>query len=1329
MPRSPLAILPVHAAPSAVVVCLLCAGPVHAQELGIPAVDDAPSLQLLVDQAGDQARANPREAVRLLLQALDGGPQRLVRSASSPDLFVPVNARIHQMLRADPALRAAFRDEAGPPAAESLARDELSALVLARIDTEAGLEAALRLAQSAIAGGRFATAASLLARVEDHDLLAGRRALHHAAMQALASMRVGDSATAEAARTRGRALASDAQAGRVPGVDADEARAIAVRMGTLPAAPGAASFAVGLPGSFDPAASREWSQTWTVPLRAPLVMPSIDLGGVSPPAAPATAPRLPRPMAAPAADAERVYVDDGSGLVAVDRLSGRPAWTHGAEIANADTTDGGLKFTAVGEGSVVSFATQSGLLSRPGSGRVTCLDAASGTVRWDLRVDRMDGRTELEGLVPQGQPLIVDGLVVVAGRRATVRLESVSWIFALDLDRPRPPAWSRVLATSGSIRFGPARSSDSPVLAGGIVYMATGTGAVAAIEPGDGTIRWLRRLPVPVRDLGGRAEPWDASTPAVAGGRVFAVTPDRSRVEVLDARTGETVTSLPTGADAPIRTPAYAIGDAASGAVLLVGESVVCVDAADPATVRWAWPAVHAVTERPQGRVQLAARTGGGAPVVAVPAAADVVVLDSVGGAELLRVPAAGNANLILAGDQMIAAGARAMSSWMPIADAERVARARMAATQAAEPALALLRLARQVRRPTLAVEAAREAARRCGDGPAAEDARAELFELLLAIDAADFAVGEDRAAIDALVDQAAIACGSPVRGALARADRALRRGDPRACARIAAEAALAAPPGSVVDADGRSASIDAFALERIARAVSTDAAAAAELADAARRAVDAAPADRADHVRRTATRLVAGTPAARSFVGRAGDGSSLVLDASAAARLAQECAPAAVRPAPVLPGDATRVVQFPGRLLRLGPGAQQPAAGLLTMQGEDAVFRQAPDFAAAWRVRIGARDPFLLGDAPDIVLWDDSVPGWGVATALTPKGALRWKSPRTGELFQGLGGEFGADAPPVDVGDGRNVPGSQVIPLLADAALVLARRDGQLVGVRTADGTRGWSRGDAFRSIAAAARDRLAVALAGEGPPGDSSAVRVEVLDPATGTPFLAWNPEDANEVRWMRIDPAGLVVVATDAGIEARRLGGGDESSPYWTCSLPDARSTTRGWSVGHWILALDRFDGLLAIDARSGAVSTNAFRVPDALTLAPARDVLEGDGWLAVVRDSRVDFFAPDGRYLGRDVPSDDRTYVAAVVSRTRAFLLDSAVPSADLAGGRLGAFVDALDPASGGTLAGPRIPVRCVGQRASALAVIDGWLFASNGSVIQALDFRTGATGRR
>jgi hypothetical protein len=213
------------------------------------------------------------------------------------------------------------------------------------------------------------------------------------------------------------------------------------------------------------------------------------------------------------------------------------------------------------------------------------------------------------------------------------------------------------------------------------------------------------------------------------------------------------------------------------------------------------------------------------------------------------------------------------------------------------------------------------------------------------------------------------------------------------------------------------------------------------------------------------------------------------------------------------------------------------------------------------------------------------------------------------------------------------------------------------------------------------------------------------------------------------MCIDPAGLVIVATDAGIEARRLGGGDESAPYWLCALPDARGTLRGWSAGHWVLALDRFDGILAIDARTGAPSPAAFRVPDALALPPAREVLEGDGWIAVVRESRIDFFAPDGRYLGRDVPSDDRSYVSAAASRNRAFLLDTVAPASDLAGGRLGAFVDVLDPAAGGRLAGPRLAIRCIGQRASALAVIDGWLVVANGSVVQAIDCRTAAPAGR
>ena len=79
-----------------------CLAPVvAAQELALPAVDDSPSSQLLIEQATDQAKANPREAVRLLVQVLDAGPDRLVRAGLDADVFVPVSRRVHAMLVAD----------------------------------------------------------------------------------------------------------------------------------------------------------------------------------------------------------------------------------------------------------------------------------------------------------------------------------------------------------------------------------------------------------------------------------------------------------------------------------------------------------------------------------------------------------------------------------------------------------------------------------------------------------------------------------------------------------------------------------------------------------------------------------------------------------------------------------------------------------------------------------------------------------------------------------------------------------------------------------------------------------------------------------------------------------------------------------------------------------------------------------------------------------------------------------------------------------------------------------------------------------------------------
>ncbi|MFM8818504.1 MAG: hypothetical protein ACKOHI_11635 [Phycisphaerales bacterium] len=90
---------------------MLAAHAARAQEMAVPAVDDSPSAQLLLEQAADQAKANPREAVRLLVEVLDGAHDRLVRTPDDPDLFVTVAARAHAMLASDAALRTAFRRE------------------------------------------------------------------------------------------------------------------------------------------------------------------------------------------------------------------------------------------------------------------------------------------------------------------------------------------------------------------------------------------------------------------------------------------------------------------------------------------------------------------------------------------------------------------------------------------------------------------------------------------------------------------------------------------------------------------------------------------------------------------------------------------------------------------------------------------------------------------------------------------------------------------------------------------------------------------------------------------------------------------------------------------------------------------------------------------------------------------------------------------------------------------------------------------------------------------------------------------------------------------
>jgi outer membrane protein assembly factor BamB len=1315
-------------------VLLGCLTPaVVAQELALPAVDDSPSSQLLIEQATDQAKANPREAVRLLVQLLDAGPDRLVRAGLDADLFIPVSRRVHFMLMADAALRSAFRRELSADADAQLARGEYVELASRRIDTEAGLEASLRLAETSLTRGRVAAASSYLDRVDDHDLLAGRRALYHASMTATVAARLGQPERARLALARIDALAAD-QTGSLKTTEIAGARAAAL---ATPTPPSEVTIGPLGPGLFDSSAAAEtWSETWNEPLdvtASPMAQTGVGrLSGAQP-------ERL-QSTTAPTCVGERVFVDDNGVIRAFDRLSGRPLWS-GANIG-ADSNGFSMRMLAATPNEVVALAPMQLGSNRTGisTGRIACLDATTGVLRWEARLDRLDTRVDLDGLQPQGAPIIVDGRVIIAARRTSVRMETVSWLVAIDIDAPRPAAWARVLASSGSVRIGALRAADAPVLAAGVLYVSTPTGAIAAIDPWDGLVRWLRRFPVPVRDAAARLEPSDAVTPAVVGDRIYAISPDRARIESFDIRDGSPRGSIPTGADGSIGTPSYLVGDDRSGLVLAVGDRVTCFAAAAPNTTLWSMPAIGAsFAERTHGRVQFANTTDPSAPVVLIPDATNISIRDARTGNERMRLAGAGNSNAILAGNQVLAAGPTALSGWMPTAAAERIVRARMAASPAPDAAIALVHLARQIRSGSLAAEGAKESVRRVRELPADDDVtRSELLELLLNVDAMELAQGADRDTLDAAVDESAVLVNGQLRGGFARADRALRRGDPVSAATIAATVAMSAQSGEMVVNRSGQACADAEALRIIAIARAKDPRALDAVDSAVTTALTSIRADDRTAALRCAARIGAGTRAGTSALTAIMNAAKTAPARLAAARLIRECtarsgatdagdaflralnprwgvalAASAMPSLPRIDGTASRIVEFPGRLPRTLPDAGRPARGLLTLQGSDLVLRTAPSYAAAWRAPLGARDCSVVATSPDILTCDDAPGGTGAMCCISPEGVVRWTS--RGVIDPA---DLASDPDALDASETRRGP--SMIPLLTAPAVAVLGRDGSMTAFQIDSGTEAWRHPADGSTLLSWAREPLAVALGTESDDGSGPTLRITALDATDGSPILSWTADTATEIQWMRIVNGGILLVATDVGIEARRLAGGDESTPYWTIDSSEARGSTRSCSVGSQVLVLPRSGDVLVIDPWTGRQTAGAFNIPSDSPDAPIREVVDGKSWVALIADGRTDFFSPEGAWTGRDAPSTERAYGRTAASNHGLFMVDTGV-AGDPVPLRFGILLRELDARHGGLESAPPVMLRSLGQRLNDVTALDGAIAVSNGSIIQVIEY--------
>ncbi|HUE45421.1 MAG TPA: PQQ-binding-like beta-propeller repeat protein [Aestuariivirgaceae bacterium] len=248
-----------------------------------------------------------------------------------------------------------------------------------------------------------------------------------------------------------------------------------------------------------------------------------------------------------ATDGSRLYATTAFGeVVALDLANGSIAWRKNFElpIRSAPTVDNGRVF----------FATV--------SNDTYAVSAADGSQLW-----RFQGIGEQASISASPSPVVADGHVVVphtTGELIAFRTEDGTPVWTETLTSLQPTsslanindiagrpviADGQVYAIAHSGRLGAfllqtgepvwaqeISGTQMPWVAGGYAFVISGTAGIAAVERGNGAVRWTANLP------GGGV--W--SGPVLGGGRLIAVS-SKGMLANISPQTGEVLSTIDLG--------------------------------------------------------------------------------------------------------------------------------------------------------------------------------------------------------------------------------------------------------------------------------------------------------------------------------------------------------------------------------------------------------------------------------------------------------------------------------------------------------------------------------------------------------------------------------------------------------------------------------------------------------------------------------------------------------------------------------------------------------------------------------------------------------------
>lgn len=705
---------------------LLCAASAAGQTGPVFPDDSLAAREALTRVDELTAAGNFGEAARVLQQVIEKDGDRVLEAPGQTDLFIPVRARAHELLLANPGLLERYRAAEGARAAALLAAPEgAEGVERSRFLTPAGLEAALRLAQEHLEAARFEAARLALMPLERHpDRLAGSAAAQDAARLAARVARYLNRPEVTAWARAWSVHAGLDFAGAAPAVNPRPAA-----REVTPLTPAPAFEAEGV-------VDRPLASSWI----SAEIAASADNARRRRARGRGPDEVIEHAWIMPACVGDVLYVNDSFGVSAWDRLTLTPLWRArpmpiaGLELdPGADPIDNSRTVLDYGNTRALEDSAQVAVAGgvavaatgwlrdgeRHGDPRIHAFDTASGRPLWSVALAALDPSLVEGGA--RGPILIDQDTVVVAVRRVTGnRRVTSAHLAGIDLYTGRP-RWTRLLATAGSLPYQRmTRVTDSPLLRHGLVYRVDDVGVIAAVEAATGRPAWVRRFKNPAPGVNEAVSaPWASSAPVVEGDTILTLTPAHDAVVRLDPRTGELLAQRPA---AELDDPRY---------LLAVGPWLACVGATHVTFVE----AASFDTARPRRTPELVEPPMYGRAVVAADrllaptgpgARSALAVIDPADPSAVRRVALEGAGNVVAMGSDVLVVDDARLHSYVSWERADRVLSGRIAADPAdAKPALSLVDLAYRAGKPARIVPAADIALQRL-DVPAARASEAE---------------------------------------------------------------------------------------------------------------------------------------------------------------------------------------------------------------------------------------------------------------------------------------------------------------------------------------------------------------------------------------------------------------------------------------------------------------------------------------------------------------------------------------------------------------------------------------------------------------------------